>query len=147
MPSKTFDVICWKSTWALIASIDSSMIIACTAGSSTSGASVATNASSSTSCTRAQAPTIETGTRIVATTMHSAERSARHQPARLRGAGGDLVGARPLPCVRSCFVLGAQRGELRLQIVDVWLGHEASSRRMSSLWRYDAASRHPTQIG
>ena len=65
MPSNTLEVISWKSTWALIASIDSSMIIACTAGSSTSGASVATNASSSTSCTRAHAPTIETGTRIV----------------------------------------------------------------------------------
>ncbi len=80
MPSNTLSVSASKSTCALIASTVSSMMRPCTAGSSTSGARVATKASSSTSWSRAQPVTIETGTRIVAMTMKRAESSPRHHP-------------------------------------------------------------------
>jgi hypothetical protein len=94
MPSKTRAVTSSKSTWAVIASIDSSMIIACTAGSSTRGARVATNASSSTSCTRAHAPTMDTGTRIAATTMQIADTTDRHRPPAGRSRAPDAVARR-----------------------------------------------------
>ena len=141
MPSNTFAVIWSKSTCAVIASIDSSMIIDCTAGSSTSGARDATNASSSTSWIRAQALTIETGTRIVAMTMSAADRSARHQPARLRRSRCDLVFGHALLRAK-LLVLCTKRRKLGLQIVVGYGGHEASSVRMTSLWR-KCASRIP----
>ena len=71
-----------------MASVVLSMSSACTCGSSASGANVATKRSSSTSCVRAQPPTIEIGTRIVAITMHSAESHARHTPPRGAAAPG-----------------------------------------------------------
>ena len=92
------------------------------------------------SCTRAHAPTIETGTRMAAMTMHSAERNARHHPLRRRVAGATSSGATAPP--PECFVLGAQCGEFGLQVDGVWLAHEASSSRMPLIVAYDATVRH-----
>ena len=99
MPSKTFAVIWLKSTSAVMADMVSSTISACTAGSSTRGARVLTNASSSTSCTRAHALTIETGTRIAAMTMQIADTTARQRPL-ARRAGTAVSSSKTSVCAR-----------------------------------------------
>ncbi len=62
--------------------------------------------------------------------MQIADRSPRHHVLRRRG-GGAVSSCDRLSLRAQGFVLGAQRVQLRLQIVDVGHGHEASSERMS----------------
>ncbi len=136
MPSNTLEVSSWKSTLALIASMDSSMTSCCTAGSSASGAIVATKASSSTSWTRAQAETIERGTSSVAITITSAERKARHLPGDRRCAGGTAASAGTVRRV-SFSVRSRSTSARRSSISDVVMSH-LSRGAPPAPWGYSA---------
>ena len=93
MPSKRSEVSVGMSTCSSIAAVTWSPMYACTAGSSASGANVATNWSVSTSWSRAHAEITATGASSRATTTSTTAATVR--PRRRRSRGGGLAASVP----------------------------------------------------
>ena len=109
MPSKRSEVSAGMSTCSSIAAVTWSPMYACTAGSSASGANVATNWSVSTSWIRAHAEITATGASSRATTTSTTAATVR--PRRRRSRGGGLAASVPSTGL-AVTATGPQRGVL-----------------------------------